>query len=425
MQQIIPPEVVYAGLAGVLIALVVATATNGWSLRVFLLLVLRLAIGWHFLFEGLHKIHSEYVGPTDTNRVFTSEPYFLAAEGPVGEELRKRYIGDPDAKNAARLSKVEDISAAEFERRSTEEQAKLCPAPVAELLTKFANDARPKAEEALAKAKAEYEAAKAAADEQAKVPVPTDPTAAAEAIKKTAAAKAEADAKKLAVDVAARRVELASNDGLLLKAAFAAWVYGATDRPTKVEFFNNDDVPLSAAERLAHIEWLKQEYDEYKGRMNQDLGQGTGTEQKRGQKLRSDLTAAKTGLVNDTDAFIDELRQAVGADAPTAEPKPIKTIDRLTRWGITIIGAGLLLGLFTRVWCVAGAGFLVMTYLSHPTVPWLPMPPMTEGNPLFINKNLIEALALLAVASFPTGRWLGLDALLYYVWGRCCGRPRS
>ena len=31
---------------------------NGWSLRVFFLLALRLAIGWHFLFEGLHKIHS-------------------------------------------------------------------------------------------------------------------------------------------------------------------------------------------------------------------------------------------------------------------------------------------------------------------------------------------------------------------------------
>ena len=57
------------------------------------------------------------------------------------------------------------------------------------------------------------------------------------------------------------------------------------------------------------------------------------------------------------------------------------------------------------------AGFLVLTYLSHPTVPWYPLPPGTEGNPLFINKNLIECLALLTVAVHPTGRWLGLDAI--------------
>ena len=28
-----------------------------------------------------------------------------------------------------------------------------------------------------------------------------------------------------------------------------------------------------------------------------------------------------------------------------------------------------------------------MTYLTHPPFPWLPLPPNTEGNPLFINKN--------------------------------------
>ena len=42
------------------------------------------------------------------------------------------------------------------------------------------------------------------------------------------------------------------------------------------------------------------------------------------------------------------------------------------------------------------------------------LPPMTEGNPLFVNKNVIEMLALLVVAAHPTGRWLGLDALWTY-----------
>src|SRR6185312_14417030 len=65
--------ILYAGLAGTLLALIIASAQQKWSLRVFFLLALRLAIGWHFLFEGLHKIHSVYAGPGANNRVFSSE----------------------------------------------------------------------------------------------------------------------------------------------------------------------------------------------------------------------------------------------------------------------------------------------------------------------------------------------------------------
>src|SRR5262249_43483503 len=99
----IPIGVLYAGLAGTLLALIVATIQNHWSPKVFFLLALRLAIGWHFLFEGLHKIHSTYVGPTETNRPFTSEPYFAAAEGPLGPRMRKQ-AGDIDKQLADRLT---------------------------------------------------------------------------------------------------------------------------------------------------------------------------------------------------------------------------------------------------------------------------------------------------------------------------------
>ena len=161
---------------------------------------------------------------------------------------------------------------------------------------------------------------------------------------------------------------------------------------------------------------LQKELDEYTTRQKYNLGTGTGIEQARTKKAQTDLQTAKAELANDGIAFVKDLKKAAGVEVKD-EPKekPIRRIDWLTRWGITIIGAGLLMGLFTRVWCIAGAGFLVMTYLSHPTVPWLPLPPGTEGNPLFINKNLIEALALLALAAHPTGRWLGLDALVHRI----------
>src|SRR5690349_8041637 len=99
----IPIQVLYAGLGGTVLALIVATIQNKWSLRVFFILALRLAIGWHFLFEGLHKIHSYYIGPSETNRPFSSEPYFAAAEGPLGPVMRKQ-IGDVDDQLKARLA---------------------------------------------------------------------------------------------------------------------------------------------------------------------------------------------------------------------------------------------------------------------------------------------------------------------------------
>ena len=36
-----------------------------------------------------------------------------------------------------------------------------------------------------------------------------------------------------------------------------------------------------------------------------------------------------------------------------------------------------------------------------------------EGNSLFVDKTLVEALSLIVVFFFPTGRWVGLDA---YIW---------
>src|SRR5438067_1742056 len=126
----IPLAVVYAGLAGTLIALVVATATNDWSPRVFFLLALRLAIGWHFLFEGLHKIHSHMVGPTETSKPFTSEPYFKVAPGPLGPYMRKQFE-DPATVIEAKVKPTRDVAPEAFAKLTAEEQAAACPPAVA------------------------------------------------------------------------------------------------------------------------------------------------------------------------------------------------------------------------------------------------------------------------------------------------------
>ena len=397
MNPLVPPAVLYAGLAGVLLALIVSTAHNKWQLRVFVLLALRLAIGWHFLFEGLHKVQSEYTGVTDTNRVFTSEPYFAVAEGPLGEQLRKEYIGDPEKTYTGLLNRSEPISADEFKKLTLDQQAEHCHPDVSK-------DLKEAAAANIVKAEADAEKAKAA-----NAAIPDGKTDAEKKTKKDAKDKA---------DAAEHQARLLRDEAKQLRAAYARWVYGVDRIETKVGYVTGGEGALqfTAPERLHYIALLQKELDEYTTRQKYNLGTGNGIEQARTKKAQADLQAAKAELATDTLAFAKDLKKGAGIEVKDElKEKPIKRIDWLTRWGITVIGAGLLMGLFTRVWCLAGAGFLAMTYLSHPTVPWLPLPPGTEGNPLFINKNLIEALGLLVILAHPTGRWLGLDALVHRI----------
>jgi len=92
--------------------------------------------------------------------------------------------------------------------------------------------------------------------------------------------------------------------------------------------------------------------------------------------------------------------------------------DFAVKWGLLVVGILLLVGLLTRTACVVGALYLLMFYLAMPALPGWPASPRAEGHYLFINKNIIEMLALFALATLRTGRWAGLDGIL----GACCGK---
>lgn len=96
-----------------------------------------------------------------------------------------------------------------------------------------------------------------------------------------------------------------------------------------------------------------------------------------------------------------------------SNPTILNTIDFLNVWGLIAIGLGLILGLFTRVALCGGIALLLMYYLSHPPFIGLMYGMPTEGSYLFVNKTLIELVALAVLWVFPANRIIGLDRLIF------------
>ena len=91
----------------------------------------------------------------------------------------------------------------------------------------------------------------------------------------------------------------------------------------------------------------------------------------------------------------------------------LKIVDLLNTWGLIAIGIGLILGLFTRMAAISGAILLFMYYLNNPPLIGLEYSLPTEGNYLIVSKTLIEAVALVVLFVFPTGKNFGLDMFIF------------
>jgi uncharacterized membrane protein YphA (DoxX/SURF4 family) len=136
------------------------------------------------------------------------------------------------------------------------------------------------------------------------------------------------------------------------------------------------------------------------------------------KSLHADIVARNKEMKSGLEEMLTDTQKKV---APPRTPEGwtfLKILDLVTICVITLAGLLLMLGLFTRLACILAAGFLLLTFLSAPPLPWLPLAPATEGNPIYINKNLIEFFALLALAGTASGRWFGIDALLARIFGK-------
>lgn len=131
-------------------------------------------------------------------------------------------------------------------------------------------------------------------------------------------------------------------------------------------------------------------------------------QRKRTAERQSALAAEAGGLKAELKTleqkYQDSLAKAVGAEqAMPRTASSIEIVDATMTYGILAIGVCLMLGLFTRVACVAGAMFLLSVVMMQPF--WV-----SETQPTF--NQYVEMLALLTLATTPVGRWAGLDYFL-------------
>jgi uncharacterized membrane protein YphA (DoxX/SURF4 family) len=393
---------------------------------VVLLVLLRLSIGWQFLYEGLWKYDT-----LSTPEPWTAAGYLKSAHGPF-RNLFRSMNGDPDdllwldqkwvearwdgwANRFAdhyNLNKQQRARLNDYVAGPKEYRAELAALPAGVTIPKDLKgvvrfDAKAKrlivnADEPITPA-----------DSIRLTELTPDPA--------TVADKAEAariTAYRRAVDTLAKRssdpsfkrrlrVSLGPEDPERVRMLFANFKGTLGDRaPTNIaDYYKEILAAYEVSRNEANRTGLKFEQDHL------------AMEWEEIQKLRGEL-------VNPIKALDAELKQKarglLTADqfrrGEVPEPWTDQRIaDVMTIVALLALGFLLMSGLATRVAAVMGAGMVLSFYLVWPPWPGVPEAIGPEHS-YIVNKNLIEVIALLALAAMPTGQWFGLDGLFYRGW---------
>ena len=89
-------------------------------------------------------------------------------------------------------------------------------------------------------------------------------------------------------------------------------------------------------------------------------------------------------------------------------------INMAVTFGLTAIGLCLMLGFCTRLAALGGAAFMAFVVATQPPWPTIyPPAPDVVGHALGVNKDVIELVALLVLATTAAGRWGGLDFFIH------------
>jgi uncharacterized membrane protein YphA (DoxX/SURF4 family) len=369
---------------------------------VILLVVLRLGLGWQLLYEGLWKIDT-----LGTTTPWSSDGYLKSAQGPMRNVFRA-MTGDPDDKQwldeelvAARWDKWKNRFIAHYgldERQVTRlnnltDGATAFVAPL----------------EALPEG-VDFKAAK------------LDGTISFDAKAK----QLRVDGKRhlLASEKATLEEQVAEKEGaeydkyrVALNDVFNRGSKLSYKERMRAHLLGNPDNAGNIDGRISQLAL----YNEMVSRYEQKLASAkVAFEVDHLNRVWSDTRAKGRELAGPVMAMDVELKEAaldlLSVDqlkrGPLPTPwTPLKIVDTMTIAGLTGLGLLLIVGLFTRFAALSAAFMVFGFYMAMPPLPGVPDAPGPEHS-FIVNKNLIEVLALLALASVPTGYWFGMDNLL-------------
>lgn len=370
-------------------------------MAVMLLVALRLAIGWQLLYEGLWKIQT-----LSTSTPWSSKGYLQNAQGPLRDVFR-RLSGDPDDLgwlNEAAVAQRWDAWKERFIRHYQLDEGQ-----IGRLQTMI-------------------DGAPAYGAELTVLPEGADFAAAG--LEKIISW--DADRKQLRID---GRLHLKPSERDRLKDqvadrtgpeydAYRKALDDAYARSSRLSYkerlrghlLGNPDNAGLVDGRISELELYRQLIDRYDRKLasaemsfEYDQLRTVGAEAKsRGQDLVGPVKGMDAELREKALGLLSVSQLKLG---PLPEPwSPIRVIDMLTIAGLTILGALLLMGLFTRFAALSAALMVLGFYLAMPPLPGVPEIAGPEHS-LVVNKNLIEVFALLALAALPSGTWFGIDAI--------------
>lgn len=96
-----------------------------------------------------------------------------------------------------------------------------------------------------------------------------------------------------------------------------------------------------------------------------------------------------------------------------SRPDLLDKANLITMYGLTIVGALLILGLLTRLAALGGIAFILLFYLCNPPFVGYFYSLPSEGSYLIVNKNLVELFALAVILLTRSGVFAGLDRIVH------------
>jgi uncharacterized membrane protein YphA (DoxX/SURF4 family) len=390
------------------------------SLSRFFLVCLRLAIGWHFLVEGIEKLHT----PS-----WSSEPYLREASGPLAPYFRE-IAGDRLANKLTVGADGSFPSELEIEWQAYLDAFN----DYYQLNKEYADKAQAIFDQAKSRTLTWLTATKQPVQVASTYPPPyTQEMTAPERLERLGTLEAkvheiETDIPKYGKEVHPRlknaKSDLAKWRGDLKRDLDQQAARFKTDL--------RDGVLLPLLQESVPEAYRKQLEPPREDRQAKEQAwifsvRGLYHQLFQNKDKEANLSPAAEKLF--LGAFFDGGNgMSPGEVLPFVPRRPVGTwtmldwSDAIVKYGLVAIGACLLAGLLTRTACVAGAALLLMFFLAMPPLPNWPENPKAEGHYLYINKNVIEMFALLALATMRSGRWAGLDGLVQFV---CPSRWRA